>query len=204
MPAWFRHLQSNLDSRIDTKFREEERVNPSQPLAFLGLHLAILLQPNRLDLDEATGLIRLEAADLVHRALLLVIQLLGLAAPTEYNGVALVQAQTDLAVDRLLGRDDAGLEELALGGEIQAVVEDAGVGDGDELVAEGADFTVERQAFDVDVGVAEDREARGLVAASGFDADESVLDDVDSADAVLAGEGVGREEELGGVGLGSR
>ena len=98
-------------------------------------------------------------------------------------------------------RDDAALEELALGREVQPVVQHAGVRDGDELVAERADLAVERQAFDVDVRVAQDREAGGLVAAARFDADEAVLDDVDAADAVFAGEGVGGEEEFGGVGF---
>ena len=38
---------------------------------------------------------------------------------------------------------------------------------------------------------AEDSEARGLVAATRFEADEAVFDDVDAADAMLAGELVG-------------
>jgi hypothetical protein len=49
-----------------------------------------------------------------------------------------------LTIDALLRLLDAGLEELALGGEIQAIVQNAGPADGDELVAEGADFAVER------------------------------------------------------------
>lgn len=168
----------------------------SQPFTLLGLHLAILLQTNGLDLDEAARLIGLEAANLVHGALLLIVQLLGLAAAAEHDGVALVQAQADLAVDRLLGGDDAGLEELALGGEVQAVVQHAGVRDGDELVAQGAHLAVQRQAFNVDVCVAQDREARSLVAAARLDADEAVLHDVDAADTVFAGQRVRSQEQL--------
>ena len=44
----------------------------------------------------------------------------------------------------------------------------------------------------------EDGEARRFVAATGFEADEAVFDDVDAAYAVLASELVGCEEERGG------
>lgn len=43
-------------------------------------------------------------------------------------------------------------------------------------------------------------ETRGLVAAAGLDTDETVLDDVDTANTVTAGNGVSGEEELDGVG----
>lgn len=54
------------------------------------------------------------------------------------------------------------------------------------------------------MGGPEDGEAGGFVAAAGLDPDEAVLDDVDAADAVPAGEGVGGEEELEAVGGGAR
>ena len=41
------------------------------------------------------------------------------------------------------------------------------------------------------MGGAEAGEAGGFVAAAGFEADEAVFDDVDAADAVAAGDGVG-------------
>lgn len=43
-------------------------------------------------------------------------------------------------------------------------------------------------------------ETRGLVAATGLDADETVLDNVDTANTVTAGNSVGSKEEVDGVG----
>lgn len=42
----------------------------------------------------------------------------------------------------------------------------------------------------------QDGEAWGFVAAAGFDPDEAVLHDVDAADSVAAGEGVGGKEDF--------
>lgn len=65
----------------------------------------------------------------------------------------------------LLARDDAGVQEFALRAEVVAVVEDFAVGGGDVLVAEGADFAVHAEAFEVQVGEVEAGEAGGFVAA---------------------------------------
>ena len=62
-----------------------------------------------------------------------------------------------------LTRHDTRVQEFALGAEVEAVVEDAAVVYGDELVAQGAHFAVEGQAFEVDVGAAEAGEAGGFV-----------------------------------------
>jgi len=53
------------------------------------------------------------------------------------------------------------------------------------------------------VGGPQARQSRRLVAAARLEADEAVLDDVDAADAVAAGEGVGGEEEVDRVGDGA-
>jgi hypothetical protein len=50
------------------------------------------------------------------------------------------------------------------------------------------------------VGRAQAGETGGLVAATGLDANETVLDNVDTANTVTAGNGVSSEEELDGVG----
>lgn len=47
--------------------------------------------------------------------------------------------------------------------EVEPIVEDLAVTDSDELVAQGADFAVEGETFEVDVGGAEAGEARGFV-----------------------------------------
>ena len=73
--------------------------------------------------------------------------------------------------------------------------------DRDELVAERAHVAVEREPFEVDVRHPEDGRARGLVAPSGLDPDEPVLDNVSPADAVLPREQVERREDVNGVGV---
>lgn len=50
------------------------------------------------------------------------------------------------------------------------------------------------------MGGAQAGETGGLVAAAGLDTDETVLDDIDTANTVTAGNGVSGEEELDGVG----
>ena len=116
-------------------------------------------------------------------------------------------AAADLARDPLLRRDDGALEVLALGREVEAVVEAAGPPHGGELVAQRAHLAVQRQAFEVHVCDPEDGQPWRLVAPPRLDPDESVLDDVDAADAVTTGESIGGEEELqravgGGAGRG--
>ena len=103
-----------------------------------------------------------------------------------------------------LTRHDRLLQKLAFGREVEPVVEDLGVREGDELVAQGAHFAVEHQAFEVEVRGPQTREPGRFVAAARFEADEAVFDDVDAADAVAAREGVDGEEEVERVGDGLR
>jgi hypothetical protein len=77
-----------------------------------------------------------------------------------------------------------------------------GVVEGQELVTESANLTVHSETLKIDVSGAQARKTRGLVAATGLEADEAVLDNVDTANTVLAGNGVDGQEELGGIGDG--
>jgi hypothetical protein len=175
---------------------------PSHLLALFQLHLAIFLETDSLDADKAGGIDRFKSANLIHGALAGIIQLLRVAASTENIEASFIQSAANDSIDASLRGDDAGFEELALGREVQAVVEDFGVVEGHELVAESADFAVKDQAFEVDVGRSETGQPRCLVAASRLEADEAVLDNVSAAHAVLAGQGVDGQEELDGVGDG--
>ena len=76
------------------------------------------------------------------------------------DNVALVELQTHNTVDSLLARWDRADDELALGREPMAVVQDAAQLDGDELVAERAYVPVEREALEVHVRRAQDGCAR--------------------------------------------
>ena len=162
--------------------------------------LAELLQPDGVHADEASGALGSKVSDLVHGALALVVELLGVGPAADDAEHALVSAAADRTVDALLGGDDAVLEELTLGREVETVVEDLGVVEGGELVTESTDFTVQDETLDVNVSGAKHGKTRGLVAAAGLEADETVFDNVDTADTVPAGNGVGSEEELDGLG----
>lgn len=94
------------------------------------------------------------------------------------------------------------MEELALGREVVPVVEHLGVVEGDELVTEGADLTVHDETLKVNVRGAEHGETGGLVAATGLETDETVLDDVDTADTVATSDRVGGQENVLSVGGG--
>lgn len=120
-----------------------------QLLASGGLHLAVLLETDGRHVDEASGLSGGEVTDLVHGGLAHVVQLLGLGGTTEDGNETLVGAAADLAVDGLLGSGDGGLEELALGGEVHAVVQELGVVEGDERVTQSTNLTVHNKTLKV-------------------------------------------------------
>jgi hypothetical protein len=101
-----------------------------------------------------------------------------------------------LSIDALLGGDNTVLEELTLRREVQTVVEDLGVVECNELITESTDFSVKDKTFSVDVCSAEAGETGGFVASTGLDADESVLDDIDTSNTMSASDGVSLEEEL--------
>lgn len=173
-----------------------------QLLTSLLLGAAKLLQPDSLYRNETSGILRNERSNLVHRGLLHIVELRSLRAATEDLERALVDAAADGTVDGLLGSNDGLLEELTLRREVEAVVEDLGVVVGDELVTESADLTVEDETLEINVGAAEDGETGSLVASTGLEADKAVLDNVDTADTIAAGNGVSFQEELKGLGDG--
>src|SRR4051812_47936572 len=88
-----------------------------QFFSHLNLLLTVLLQTDCLHADEARGIARLEAAQLVHGTLAHVVQLLGGRAAAQDDKATLVYPAADGAVDSRLRRDDRVLEELTLGGE---------------------------------------------------------------------------------------
>lgn len=161
----------------------------------------VTLEADSLDSDEARGSLGLETSEFVHGGELLVVEhLVGLAA---LNGdITLVQGKANLTVDSLLAGGNAAADELALGAEEETVVQNLAELGGDNLVAYPADFTVEGKTFKVDVCCAEDGCARAFVAATRLDTDESVLDNVNTTDAVGASERVEGKEHVYWVGVG--
>lgn len=77
---------------------------------------------------------------------------------------------------------------------------DLGVVNGNELVAQSTDLTVHDQTLEVNVCSTQEGETRGLVAATRLDADETVLDNVNTTNTVTAGNGISSQEQLDGVG----
>jgi hypothetical protein len=176
--------------------------NHLQTLTLLQLGVSVLLETDGLDGDESSGVLGSESSDLVHGGLGHVVELLGLGGTSENLEVTLVDTAADGSVDGLLGGADRVLEELTLGGEVESVVEDLGVVVGDELVTESTDLTVEDESLKVDVSGTEDGKTGGLVASTGLESDETVLDDVDTSNSVAAGDSVGNQEEVEGLGNG--
>lgn len=126
------------------------------------LGLTIGLEADGLGGDEAGRVGGLEVGERVHAGELLAVELAGLGAAAEDAREALVAAESDLAVDVVLGGEDALLDELALGREVEAVVEKLGPGEGDELVTELANLTVEDETLEVKMGEAEDGHGGGV------------------------------------------
>lgn len=174
-----------------------ERRRYLQLLTSGSLHLAVLLETDGGHVDEAGRLGGGEVTDLVHGGLGHVVQLLGLGVAAQNRHVALVGTATNDTVDGLLGGGDGGLEELTLGGEVHAVIQELRVVEGNERVTQSADLTVHHKTLKVavesqqivlqvdcvnsrkrnsHVSSAQAGKTGGLVAATGLDADESVLD----------------------------
>lgn len=171
-------------------------LRPAQALTHLGLPLAVLCETDLGDANETGRVNRTKVHQAVHAALLGAVQLLRLAEAAQDADRALVGAQPDRAVHRLLAGDHALLDELPLRGEVQPVVNQLGPVERDELVAQRAHLTVQHQTLQVDVGGPQDGHGGRVVASSALDADVTVLDNVDTANAVLSANGVQSRENI--------
>lgn len=145
------------------------------------LSLTIGLQADSLGSNKASGVSGLEVCEGVHAGELLAVQLARLGATAEDADAALVGAKTNLTVDVVLRGEDALLDELALRGEVETVVEEFGPGERHELIPELANLTVEDEALKVKVGKAEDGHRRRIT-----DAVSTVMSTGKSEDILLA------------------
>lgn len=96
------------------------------------------------------------------------------------------------------------LKVFALGRKVEAIVEASTPAHSGELIAQSTHFAIQRETFKIQVCSPKDAEAGSLIATARFDADKSVLDNVNAADPVLPSESICGEEELQWFGGGSR
>lgn len=118
------------------------------------------------------------------------------------NDIALVELEPNGTVDCALACRDAAGHELAFGTEEVAIVQDLAELHCDELVSQGADVPVEGQSLDVHVCHTKDGSTGRLVATTALDTNETVLDDVNSANTVAASSCIEGEEDIDTVGVG--
>ncbi len=111
--------------------------------------------------------------------------------------MALVELELDRSGGEFLRRVDGGLQHLPLGREPEAVVDELGIFR-HELVLEVGCAAVKRDGFDPAVRRKQNGAARRLVHAARLHADETVLDEIEPADAVCAPERVERSEQIRG------
>lgn len=178
---------------------------PKGPLAYdfnASVERNKLFDPNSLDRDEPSSILGLEASNLVHGALAHVIQLGGLAAAAKDLERSLIHPAANLTIDCLLAGNDRLLQELAFRGEVQTVVQNLGVVVCDKLIPQCADFTVQDEALQVNVSIAENSKTRGLVASTRLQTNEPVLNDIDPANTIPASNCVCCKEELQRIGDG--
>lgn len=71
---------------------------------------------------------------------------------------------------------------------------------GDELISHSSNVSVQGHSLEIHVGDSENGSSGRLVTSSRLDTDESVLDNIDSSNTVLSGEGVQGKENLDSVG----
>ena len=159
--------------------RESRRAAVGGTLSLLGAREAQPLEP-----DEAARVALVVAARLLERRLSHRIERHRRAAAGDLQR-ALVEPHARLAGHVSLRRVDRGAQEVHLGREPEAVVDQLGEARG-EAVALVHHLAVERDRLDRAVRGVEHGAARRLVDAARLHPDEAVLDHVDAADAVRA------------------
>lgn len=154
-----------------------------------------------MNLDETVGILGVVTALLIHGGLLHVVELGTITtSDTALNdSVALVKLQLDITSDVALGESDRLVEELTLGREVLTVVEGTRVGNSDVGVTESTELTVQSQTLEILVGVTEDGTTGSFIAATRLDANETRLDNVDTANTVATSDGVEVSEQSNGL-----
>src|SRR5690606_5963764 len=101
--------------------------------------------------------------------------------------IALIELHAHTTGHEFLALVDQRLQKLALGGEPEAVINEFRIAR-HERIFEVRGLPVERDRFYASVGGEQDGAAGRLIDAARLHADETVLDKIEAADAVLAAE----------------
>lgn len=117
------------------------------------------------------------------------------------DDVTLVQLETNDTVYSPLTSGDSASDEFPLGSEPVTVVQDLRELEGNELITESTNIPIESQTLKVDVSGTQDGSTWRLVASTGLNTDESVLDDVDTTDTVLTSESIESKEDFHTIGV---
>lgn len=91
--------------------------------------------------------------------------------------------------------------ELPLRREEMSIIQDPAQLDRDELVPQRPNIPVQRQSLKVDMRGTKDSSTRRFVASTGLNANEPVLDDIDTSDTVFPSQRIESEEDLDRVGV---
>ena len=113
--------------------------------------------------------------------------------------IAPVELKPDFSIHSPLARRNRSSDELALWCEEVTIVEDPTELHSRELVPQSTNVSVKRQALQIDMSGTKDGRSWWFVASTRFHADEAVLNDVDTANAVLSSERIKGEEYLHAV-----
>src|SRR5271165_6418004 len=151
-------------------------------------------QAKGVELDEAGGVVVVvgHGAFLEGDEVLVIKRVRAVAA--DHINPALVELEPHASGDHLLALVDQRLQELALGGEPEAVVDELSVFR-HQLVLEMRGAAVEGDRLDRAARGEQNRAAGRFVHAARLHADEAVLDQVEPADAVVVAIGVQRRQQ---------
>lgn len=110
--------------------------------------------------------------------------------------ISLVQFQPHKAINSPLTRRDSASHKFPLRCEEMPIVQDPTEFDSDKLISQRTDVPVKGETLNIHMRNTEDSSSRRLVAPSGFDADESVLDDIDTSDTMLPSKSIQSKKDF--------
>ena len=118
------------------------------------------------------------------------------ALTTLNDDITFVQFQSNQPVNGPLARWNRASDELPLGGEEVAIVQNSTKLDGGELVSQSTDIPVQGKTLQINMSDSQNGCTRRFVASSRFDTDESILDDIGSTNTVFPAQSVKCREDV--------